>query len=276
MIKRILTLFLLAAGACFAQQPQTQVAPSFDVNSKYTNGVAPGYYPTPGTGLVLNISAGTSFCGGAIVTYAGGTLTLTASSTNYVYLNTASSCAPAFNTTGFTGAIIPLATVVTGSSAITSVTDDRNMFFEGVSSSGGSVTRVCQIVIGDQSSGVLSTAQIQPQGSLCYIPAASTATTVIVMADVGASTVEVAYRHNGSTTVVASTLTPGTVSGITDKVACSNTAGTAITIEGHSVTCSTLTNTSLASGDYIETIAGTADGTTKRLSIAVVWTSPTP
>jgi hypothetical protein len=275
-MRRLFLFVVLFASSVCAQQPQTQVAPIFAANSKYTNGVAPGYYPLPGSGLTLNVGAGTAFCSNAIVTYAAGTLTMTASSTNYVYLDTTASCAPAKNTTGFSATAIPIAEVTTSSGAITSVADVRTMFFQAGNGSGLAYTRVCQIVIGDQSSSALSTANIQPQGSLCYIPAASTAAAVIVMADAGASTVEVGYRHNGSTTVIASTLTPGTVSGITDSVACSNTGGTAITIEGHSVTCSTLSNTALAAGDYIETIAGAADGTTKRLSIAVVWTSSTP
>lgn len=118
-----------------AQQPQSQVAPLYAVNAKYVNGVAPGYAPTAGSGLTLNISAGTVFCSGSIATYAGGTLTATASATNYVYLNTSSSCAPAIKTTAFASSDIPIAAVVAGSSAITSITDDRTMFFNGGGSS---------------------------------------------------------------------------------------------------------------------------------------------
>jgi len=117
---------LVAFGS--AQQPQTQTAPIMAVNAKYTNGVAPGYRATAGSGLTLNISAGTAFCGAAAIQYAGGSLTLTASATNYVYLDPGSSCAPAFNTTGFAATVIPLATVVAGSSSITSIADDRTMF----------------------------------------------------------------------------------------------------------------------------------------------------
>ena len=117
--------------------PQTQTAPIYPVNAKYTNGVAPGYYPTAGSGLTLNIGKGTAFCSGSPVTYAGGTLTMTASTTNYIYLNTASSCAVAGKTTAFTSTDIPIAVVVTGGSSITSITDDRTMFFPPGSSSSG-------------------------------------------------------------------------------------------------------------------------------------------
>src|SRR5208282_5559876 len=82
---------------------------------------------------------------------------------------------------------------------------------------------------------------------------------------------QLAYRHNGSTTALTGTLTPATVSGITDKVVCANTAGTAITIEGNSVTCATLSATALTAGDWIETIGGAADGTSNRMSIAATW-----
>jgi hypothetical protein len=62
------------------------------------------------------------------VNYAGGTLTLTASQTNYVYLDPAANCLPASNTTGFLIGQIPLARVITDASAITSITDLRTWF----------------------------------------------------------------------------------------------------------------------------------------------------
>ena len=94
-MKKIAIFFLFFVAGLFAQQPQTQTAPIFAANAKYVQGSGPGYWPTPGTGLALNLTAGTAFCGGAIQTYAGGSLTMTASVANYVYLNTAASCAPA-------------------------------------------------------------------------------------------------------------------------------------------------------------------------------------
>src|SRR5712691_6429371 len=87
----------------FGQQPASQTAPVYAVNAKYVQGAGPGYAPTAGAGLVLNLAAGTSLCGNppGVTNYAGGTLTLTASQTNYVYLDPTASCAPAFNITGF-------------------------------------------------------------------------------------------------------------------------------------------------------------------------------
>jgi len=75
------------------QQPQTSNAPIFSANAKFVQGVGPGYWPTAGSGLTLNIAAGTAYCGTppALASYAGGSLTMAASQTNYVYLDPASS-----------------------------------------------------------------------------------------------------------------------------------------------------------------------------------------
>ena len=126
--KFVLLWCCLLASVAAAQQPQTQTAPIYAANAKWTNGVAPGYAPTKGAGLTLNLGAGTVNCFATIVEYAGGTLSLTNSTTNYVYLDTGSSCAPAFNTSGFTGATIPLAKVVTSGGVISSIDDVRNSF----------------------------------------------------------------------------------------------------------------------------------------------------
>ena len=128
MIRKLLALLLLAAGACAFQQPQTTVDPLFATNARYANGVAPGYYPTPGAGLVLDIAAGTSFCANTRYAFAGGTLTLTASSTNYVFLDSTALCVPAFNTSGYPLTGIPVATVTTSGGAITGIVDDRTFF----------------------------------------------------------------------------------------------------------------------------------------------------
>ena len=91
-----LSLVTFHSSPLFGQQPQAQSGqPLYAVNAKYVNGVAPGYWPTAGTGLVLNLSAGTAFCGGSVVNYAGTTLTLTASATNNVFLLLSTLGAPA-------------------------------------------------------------------------------------------------------------------------------------------------------------------------------------
>jgi hypothetical protein len=64
----------------------------------------------------------------AAVTYPGGTLTLSAGTTNFVYLDPTASCVPASNTTGFDIGQIPIAVVVTNASTITAVNDVRSFF----------------------------------------------------------------------------------------------------------------------------------------------------
>ena len=253
-----------------AQQPQahdvTHTEPLYAVNATLTNGVAPGYWPTAGSGTTLNLSAGTAYCGNSVVTYAGGTLSM-GGATNYVYLDTASSCAPATNTSGFSSTTIPIATVTVSAGVIATITDVRTMFFPP--GTGTTQQKTCAMIFGsDNSSGsALATADIQPQRSECDISQDWTVSAVIVYVDAGASTVQVGYRHNGSTTAISPVLTPATVSGITDQVACANAGGTAITLQGHSVTCSTLSNTALTAGDAIETIGGAADSTSKKMSV---------
>jgi hypothetical protein len=143
---RLFALFSLIAAIAGAQQPQSQLAPIYAVNAKYANGVSPGYWPTAGSGLTLNLSAGTAYCSNTIVEYAGGTLTMTASTTNYVYLNISSSCAPASNTSGFTSTTIPVAKVTTSSGAITAIDDVRTPFSTPSASGIGTVTSVALTV----------------------------------------------------------------------------------------------------------------------------------
>lgn len=108
------------------------------MSARYVQGgSAGGYRPTAGSGLTLDIGGGTAYCGNVAIAYSAGTLTMAASSTNYVYLDGTSSCAPASNTTGFSATTIPIATVTTSGSAITGISDDRTMFFLGGTGTGG-------------------------------------------------------------------------------------------------------------------------------------------
>ncbi len=125
------------------QQPATQSASLVRLNVKYVNGVGPGYAPTAGTGLTLNLGVGTAFCGGSVISYAGGALTMTASATNNVYLNSSASCAPAVKTTAFSSADVPVAIVTTNATTITGITDIRTMFVPAVAGGAGAGTGSC-------------------------------------------------------------------------------------------------------------------------------------
>lgn len=86
----------------------------------------------PSSTLKIDVAPGSYFLGdGQIGTYAGssGTTTLTASNTNYVFLDLTASGALSFNTTGFPATPhIRLATVVAGGTTLTSITDARQCF----------------------------------------------------------------------------------------------------------------------------------------------------
>jgi hypothetical protein len=191
MRRLTLATVLVVVSALSAQQNYTNTAPLQRYNAKYNNGVGTGYWPTAGSGLTLDIAGGTAFCNGTIVTYAAGTLTMTASQTNYVYLDSTVSCAPASNTTGFTSAQIPIATVVAGSSTITTITDVRSFFSIGtlplqviVSSGSISVTQDNAYVICTTTCTVTPlTPSASPVTQLCVrnAPGVSTAITMAAL-----------------------------------------------------------------------------------------------
>lgn len=276
-------LFLLSAPIVFGQQPQSS-GPLFLANAAEANGTAPGYWPTIGSGLVLNLSSGTAFCNGSIVTYAGGTLTLTASTTNYIYLNTASSCAPAAKTTAFTSQDIPIATAVTGTTTITSVTDDRNPF---VFSATGTVTSVGLSL---PSIFTVTGSPVTSSGVLTGVFASETANTflaapngttgapsfrAIAAADVPASLTSTT-SVNGTTIPASATLTQtlcsGTISIPTASVASSSLSSTV------TATCTGLatTDTIIATSNVnVFTVTGFAPSTTGILSINIWPTANT-
>jgi hypothetical protein len=128
-------------------------------------------------------------------------------------------------------------------------------------------------VFGSDNGSALVTADINPQASVGQFIVAGTLTTIIVKGDAGVSTIKFGYRHTAATTSYTSAvLTLAVVAGITDTVACANVAGTAITIDGVSVTCSTLATQTMTLGDSIITNGGAADGTTKRIAWTFVYT----
>lgn len=117
-------LFGLSISVC-AQQPQTSTAPLQDMNVRTVQGVGTGYWPTKGSGLVLNIAPGTVICVLVPTTYSGGTLTMANNTTNYIYLDLLASCVPATKTTPFVVGDIPQAQVTTAGGVITNIFDIR-------------------------------------------------------------------------------------------------------------------------------------------------------
>ena len=82
-----------------------------------------GNDPSTTTGLTYGYYGATLYRSGAPVTIASGTIGLTASATNYVQRTVQG--VVSVNTTGYLSGNIPMATVVTGASAITTITDTR-------------------------------------------------------------------------------------------------------------------------------------------------------
>lgn len=123
---KLLILIGLLSGPLWAQQPQTSTAPTYATNSKWVQGVGPGYWPTKGGGFVLHLSAGSIVCNGSTpISYAGGNLTLASNTTSYIQLDATNSCAPLIGLAGFLAGNSPVAIVTTNGSQITSIVDWR-------------------------------------------------------------------------------------------------------------------------------------------------------
>lgn len=172
----ILCLLALSASAQHIGTYLPQGIPVF--------GYAPDYFQ--GNGLNLTLSQGISFCQpGTPTRYAGGMLAVADNSTNYIFLNTSSSCAPASNTTGY-GANIPIAVVVTAGGVVTSFLDDRTPFRSGSSVANGTsalgtsaiAAGSCASVVTTSAPGVATTDNIMadfnadPTSTLGYQPGA--------------------------------------------------------------------------------------------------------
>lgn len=116
-----LGLTLLTAG-----QLQPEVTINQDLNILDSVGapmLAFANNPNTTTGLTYGYYGGKIYSNGANIAIANGTIALAASVTNYVQRTAAGIVS--VNSTGFTAGLIPMATVVTGASTITTITDAR-------------------------------------------------------------------------------------------------------------------------------------------------------
>lgn len=85
-----------------------------------------GKRPAGSSGLVWGYFGGMVRIGGELTAVADGTVTLAANATNYVELTDAGTVTT--NTTAFTAGAIPLYTVVTGASGVSSEADKRTLY----------------------------------------------------------------------------------------------------------------------------------------------------
>lgn len=133
--------------------------------------------------------------------------------------------------------------------------------------------RTCMIVIGANNGSVLGNGDLAPQTEQCQVNGAATILEIDVTADTGTSSIVVAKRHCtaspcASNFTVTDLLSSALATVASGGPACSKTAAT-LGYDGFTTCASTLQNTAIASGDYIETHTGTADGTAHRFTIAV-------
>lgn len=167
------------------------------------NGLTWGYY-------------GGTYNGNAI---ANGTLTLTASTTNFVYAN-ATTGAVSVNTTGFpAGAVVPLYAIVTGTTTVTSYTDERAFIPIGARELPGSIPYdILSYAPGVPQGGqvllraIMTRTITLPQsltGSYCSSIVGATAATTLTIAKNGTSigTISFAASANTATFSFASAVT---------------------------------------------------------------------
>jgi hypothetical protein len=126
----------------------------------------------------------------------------------------------------------------------------------------------CNMSIGDESGAAITNAQLGPQSRMCFIPAAGTVVEIDVAADAGTPNVIVARNHAGTITNLLSGALATAASG---GIACSNTGGT-LGLDGATTCSSTLQNTALSQGDYLELVSGTAGGTAKLMTVHITYT----
>ena len=127
--------------------------------------------------------------------------------------------------------------------------------------------RSCDMAFGAaNASSVLANADLGPQTGICFIPAAATVLEVDVRADSGTPGIIVGVDQGGT---VANLLASALATAANGGRACAKTAAVA-GIDG-TLCSATLQNTSLAAGNYIQAVSGTAGGTAKWMTVHVVY-----
>ena len=135
---------------------------------------------------------------------------------------------------------------------------------------------ICNVVGADNGS-VLVDADLS-QGRQYFINAPSTVVELTVTSDGGSPSVTVGRER--CTTFTTGTCSAYTVTNLTSSALassagfqkCSNTGGT-IGLDAGTTCSNTLTTTSLAAGDWISLVSGTAGGTAKRMTICATFTT---
>lgn len=113
--------------------------------------------------------------------------------------------------------------------------------------------------------------QVKSQRRLYGMPTNANVSYIVWQCDQGATSVQLAYRHQMSQVVVTPVLVPALSGAVTGTIACASINGVPVMWEGSSVPCATLANNKLKQGDTIETTnAGAADGVSTSCSAFMV------
>jgi hypothetical protein len=140
--------------------------------------------------------------------------------------------------------------------------------FGGMGSAGGTGTayRTCTMIFGADNGATLVNADIGPQGRQCFAAYDATVAEIEVAADTGTPSVVLAVNHNGT---LANLLSSSLATAASGGIACSTASG-GTGLDGVTTCSSTLQNTAVLQGDYVEAVSGTAS-TAHRISIFVTW-----
>jgi hypothetical protein len=130
--------------------------------------------------------------------------------------------------------------------------------------------RTCMILIGADNGSTLVDADIAPQAQQCYIPAGASIVEIMIRADAGTPSVVLQRRRGGTT---ADLLSGSLTTAASGGASCATSTASQTCIDGTTTSSAsvTLSNATLAAGDWIETKTASAS-TAKRFSIAVVYT----
>jgi len=127
---------------------------------------------------------------------------------------------------------------------------------------------VCSMIVGADNGPILVTADLGPKGRQCYVPHAVSVIEIMVAGNAGVSSIIAGRNHAGTITNLTTSALTTTGSG---GLACANLGGT-MALDGATACANTLQNTSIAAGDWIELVSGTAGGVARRVSVAVTYT----
>jgi len=129
--------------------------------------------------------------------------------------------------------------------------------------------RTCMIVLGaDDAAQPLEDGNLAAQQNQCFLYAAGTVIELLVSADDGTPSVTVARNRAGT---LANLTAAPLQTGAAGALACANTAGSGLALDGVTTCTVALQNAAVLAGDWMDLNGGVAGGVAKRLSLAVTF-----